>query len=286
MLPAIWLYLHYFMLVGPLQEDKKATTHQSPQILHTSQISKEQKISICLGDITEIRDTDVIVNAANGALQHNGGLAQAIANKGGSVIQRNSDEYVNNNGQLQEGEVWRTNQVGNLHYKALIHAVGPKWQGGHLKEDSLLYNVCNNILKAAEGYKSICIPAISSGIFNFPLEKCAIILIKAITDYFLSMQNSSIACINLCLYSKDDAETFLKVLKAHQISESTVLPPSTSMRDKKHKFASINQEEKDSSKGNGMSKPEKCINQKESKDKGMSQRENAEMKELSILQKQ
>ena len=79
-LPAIWLYLH-FLFVGSLQEDEKATVHQSPQILHTSQISKNQKISICLGDITEIRDTDVIVNAANGALQHNGGLAKTIANK-------------------------------------------------------------------------------------------------------------------------------------------------------------------------------------------------------------
>ena len=272
MLPAIWLYLH-FLFVGSLQEDEKATVHQSPQILHTSQISKNQKISICLGDITEIRDADVIVNAANGALQHNGGLAKTMANKGGPVIQRNSDKYVKENGQLQEGEVWMTNLVGNLHCKALIHAVGPKWQGGHLQEDSLLHNVCSNILKAAEGYKSICIPAISSGIFNFPLEKCATILIKAITDYFFSMQKSSITCINLCLYLKDDAETFLKVLKAHLIPESTVLPSSTSKRDKKHKFASIIQEQKDSSKGKGLSKPEKCINQEEkdsSKGKGMS----------------
>ena len=64
----------------------------------------------------------------------------------------------------------------------LIHAVGPKWQGGHSQEDSLLYKVCSNILKAAEGYKYVCIPAISSGIFNFPLEKCAMIITKAITD--------------------------------------------------------------------------------------------------------
>ena len=56
------------------------------------QISKDQKIVVYLGDITEIRDTDVIVNAANGA-QHTGGLAKAIANKVGPVIQRISDEY-------------------------------------------------------------------------------------------------------------------------------------------------------------------------------------------------
>ena len=87
------------------------------------------------------------------------------------------------------------------------------------------------------------------------------------------MQKSSITCINLCLYLKDDAEAFLKVLKAHLIPESTVLPLSTSKRDKKHEFASIIQEQKDSSKGKGLSKLEKCINQEEkdsSKGKGMS----------------
>ena len=212
------------------------------------QISKDQKIVIYLGDITEICDTDVIVNAANGALQHIGGLAKAIANKGGIVIQRISDEYVNEHGHLQEGEVWMTNQVGNLHCKALIHAVGPKWQGGHSQEDSLLYKVCTNILKAAEGYKSVCIPAISSGIFNFPLEKCAMIITKAITDYYLNTQKSSITCTNLCLYSESDAETFLEALKAHQISDNTVVPPSTSITDQKDKLGSTNQEEKDSLK--------------------------------------
>ena len=61
-----------------------------------------------------------------------------------------SREYVNENGQLQKGKVWMTNQVGNLHCKALMHADGPKCQGGHLQEDSLLHNVCSNILMAAK----------------------------------------------------------------------------------------------------------------------------------------
>ena len=108
----------YFL--GPLFKAEKPITQQNPQMLHTLQISKDQKIVIYLGDITEIRDTDVIVNAANGALQHIGGLAKAIANKGGPVIQRISDEYVNEHGHLQEGEVWMTNQVGKLIYIAKL----------------------------------------------------------------------------------------------------------------------------------------------------------------------
>lgn len=159
---------------------EKGTTQQKPQMLHTVQISKNQKIVIYLGDITEFHEADVIVNAANGALQHIGGIAKAISSKGGPVIQRISDEYVNQHGQLQEGEAWMTNQVGNLRCKALVHAVGPRWRGANnnFQEDSLLYETCSNSLKAAEGYKSVCIPAISSGIFRFPLEKCSVIITK------------------------------------------------------------------------------------------------------------
>ena len=139
--------------------------------------------------------------------------------------------------------------------------MGPKWQGGHSQEDSLLYKVCTNILKAAEGYKSVCFPAISSGIFNFPLEKCAMIITKAITDYYLNTQKLSITCTNLCLYSESDAETFLEALKAHQISDNTVVPPSTSITDKQDKLGSTNQEEKDSLKSKVMSKTKKCRNE-------------------------
>ena len=246
--------LFYVHFLGPLFKAEKPITQQTPQMLHSLQISKDQKIVIYLGDITEIHDTDIIVNAANGTLQHTGGLAKAIAYKGGSVIQRISDKYVNEHGHLQEGEVWMTNQVGNLQCKALIHAVGPKWQGGHLQEDSLFYQVCSNVLKAAEDHKSVCISAISSGIFNFPLAKCAMIVTKAITDYFLNAQKSSITCTSLCLYTKSDAETFLKALKAHQISDNTVIPPSASDSDQKDKLDSTNQEEKDSLKSKVLSK--------------------------------
>ena len=95
------------------------------------------------------------------------------------------------------------------------------------------------------------------------------IITKAITDYYLNTQKSSITCTYLCLYSKSDAETLLKALKAHQISDNTVVPPSTSISDQKDKLGSTNQEENDSLKSKVMSKTK-----------------NVEMKELLILQKQ
>ena len=151
---------------------------QEPTLLYAAQISYTQKIEIYIGDITKLYRSDVLVNAANGALQHKGGLAKVIADNGGDVIQKASDEYVNRYGQIQEGDVWLTTEVGKLNCKALVHAVGPVWRGGKFKEEPLLYQVCTNSMKAAEGYTSISIPAISSGIFNFPIKECGMIITK------------------------------------------------------------------------------------------------------------
>ena len=129
---------------------------QEPTLLCAAEISYTQKIEIYIGDITKLYGSDVLVNTANGALQHKGGLAKVIADKA-------FDEYVNQYGQIQEGDVWLTTEVGKLNCK-----------------EPLLYQVCTNSMKAAEGYTSISIPAISSGIFNFLIKECGMIITKAV----------------------------------------------------------------------------------------------------------
>ena len=101
---------------------------QEPTLLYAAQISYTQKIEIYIGDITKLYGSDVLVNVANGALQHKGGLAKVIADNGGNVIQKASDEYVNQYRQIQEGDVRLTTVVGKLNCKALVHAVGPVWR--------------------------------------------------------------------------------------------------------------------------------------------------------------
>jgi O-acetyl-ADP-ribose deacetylase (regulator of RNase III) len=141
------------------------------------------KIVITKSDITK-ENVDCIVNAANSYLKHGGGVALAISKNGGPTIQKESDEYVKKHGPVKTGEVGVTT-AGNLPTKYVIHAVGPVWRGGSKDERNLLYNAVMNSLKKAEELKCkiIALPAISSGIFGFPVKECAKIFKKAVIDF-------------------------------------------------------------------------------------------------------
>lgn len=134
-------------------------------------------LRLVLGDITE-RDVDAIVNAANSYLQHGGGVAGAIVKKGGHIIQEESDRV----GFVPVGNAAITS-AGRLPAKYVIHAVGPRMGEGD--EDNKLKEAIINSLQLAEkkGIKSISIPAISSGIFGFPKDRCAMILVRMALDY-------------------------------------------------------------------------------------------------------
>ncbi len=134
-------------------------------------------IRLVQGDITD-RDVDAIVNAANSYLQHGGGVAGAIVRKGGQVIQEESNKI----GFTPVGTAAITG-AGKLPAKFVIHAVGPRMGEGD--EDSKLKNaVLSSLLLASEkGLKSISIPAVSSGIFGFPKDRCAAILVKEVAGF-------------------------------------------------------------------------------------------------------
>jgi O-acetyl-ADP-ribose deacetylase len=126
------------------------------------------------GDIIE-RNVDVIVNAANSYLKHGGGVAAAIVRKGGAIIQEESDRI--GGGFVPVGSAVITS-AGKLPCKAVIHTVGPRMGEGN-EDNKLLRAVQSTLALAAErGFKSISIPAISSGIFGFPKDKCAKILVQ------------------------------------------------------------------------------------------------------------
>jgi O-acetyl-ADP-ribose deacetylase (regulator of RNase III) len=154
------------------------------------------------GDITE-RDVDAIVNAANSHLQHGGGVAGAIVRKGGQVIQEESNEI----GYTPVGAAVITG-AGKLRAKFVIHAVGPRMgEGG---EDNKLKNAISNSLKLAskKGLKSISLPAISSGIFGFPKDRCAEILVKEALNYIEKNPKSSLQLIEFCIYDDLTKEYF------------------------------------------------------------------------------
>jgi len=149
------------------------------------------------GDITE-RNVDAIVNAANSHLQHGGGVAGAIVRKGGPVIQEESDRI----GFVPVGEAAVTG-AGRLPCRAVIHAVGPRMGEGD--EDNKLKNAVRNSLRLAseKGFRSISMPAISSGIFGFPKDRCARILVTESIRFLKHHPDSSIEIVEFCIF--DDA---------------------------------------------------------------------------------
>ncbi len=159
-------------------------------------------IRIVKGDITE-SDTDAIVNAANSYLQHGGGVAGAIVRKGGSVIQDESNAI----GYVPVGECTITTG-GALKARHVIHAVGPRM--GETDEENKLKKTINNVLGLASSreLKSIAIPAISAGIFRFPKDKCARILIEE-TTAFVREKKTTLKEIIFCLMDTDIIDFFV-----------------------------------------------------------------------------
>lgn len=158
-------------------------------------------IKLVRGDITE-RNTDAMVNAANSYLKHGGGVAAAIVRKGGSTIQDESDKI----GFVPVGSAVITT-AGKLSSKAVIHVVGPRTGEGN--EDEKLTNAVKNalLLASKQNFSSISMPAISSGIFGFPKDKCAKILVQE-SKRFLENETTSIEVIEFCIIDDETIEYF------------------------------------------------------------------------------
>ncbi|MFX0020836.1 MAG: macro domain-containing protein [Candidatus Hermodarchaeota archaeon] len=161
-------------------------------------------ISLVQGDITEL-DTDAIVNAANAQLILGGGVAGAIRRKGGPSIQEECDKI---GGTFVGGAVITTG--GNLKSKYVIHAVGPRMGEGN--EDDKLKNATINCLKLMDEnkLKTIAFPAISTGIFGYPIDRCAKIMITTTKEYL--QRETQIEEVIFCLFTVSDFEVFEREL--------------------------------------------------------------------------
>jgi len=156
-------------------------------------------------DITEMK-TDAIVNAANARLILGGGVAGAIRKKGGPQIQEECNKI---GGTFVGGAVITTG--GKLKAKHVIHAVGP--QMGEGNENEKLKNATLSSLKLADdnNLKSIAFPAISTGIFGFPIQRCAEVMLKTTIDYLKGQ--TGLQKVVFCLFGRDNYEIFAKQLK-------------------------------------------------------------------------
>jgi O-acetyl-ADP-ribose deacetylase (regulator of RNase III) len=158
-------------------------------------------------DLTEC-DVDAIVNAANSRLQHGGGGAGAIVRKGGRAIQDESDKI----GYVPVGGAAITTG-GKLKARYVIHAVGPRMGEGD--EDNKLKNAINSVLELAvdERFKSISIPAISAGIFGFPKDRCAKILVGAAAAFLKSKPEHPLELVEFCIFDQEAFGFFNKEME-------------------------------------------------------------------------
>lgn len=163
-------------------------------------------IELTKGDISELA-VDAIVNAANSDLILGSGVAGAISRRGGPSIQAECDRIAH----CDVGSAVITGG-GNLPAAHVIHAVGPRMGEGN--EPGKLAGATRTSLMIAEreGLASIALPAISTGVFGYPLESCAEVMIRVIVDFTFE-QLSSLKRIIMCLYDDRAYQIFVAALQ-------------------------------------------------------------------------
>ncbi len=167
-------------------------------------------LELCQGNIATM-ETDAIVNAANRNLSHGGGVAAAIASQGGPEIQQESDAWVSKHGQVLTGSVAITG-AGRLAAKYVIHAVGPVYDGTYRSATKLASAVRSSLALADEhNLKSIALPAISTGIFGYPLSAAAGVMLSEAVEYLEG--ETGLERVVFCLYEPMAFDGFVANLK-------------------------------------------------------------------------
>ena len=164
------------------------------------------RIELVAGDITDLA-VDAIVNPANTALILGAGVAGAIRRKGGPAIRRECDAI----GGCPEGGAVVTGG-GDLAARWVIHAVGP--HGSDPDADRLLSSACRAALERARelGAASVALPAISTGVFGFPMEGAARILLDTAARF--AAEHESPARIVFCLRDAEALGVFASAMAA------------------------------------------------------------------------
>lgn len=161
-------------------------------------------IHLVPGDITQ-SEADAIVNPANSQLILGGGVAGAIRKHGGPAI----EEECKTLAPCPVGEAVATT-AGRLKARYVIHAVGPRWGEGN--EEAKLKSAVTNSLKRADelGLRSLALPAISTGVFGFPLEQAANTIMAALRDYLRGP--TGLKTVFLSLFDEKSVKVFNEVM--------------------------------------------------------------------------
>jgi O-acetyl-ADP-ribose deacetylase (regulator of RNase III) len=164
-------------------------------------------LSLVEGEITK-EETDVIVNAANSRLAGGGGVDGAIHRAGGPSIMEECRQI----GGCPTGQAVITT-AGNLKAKYVIHTVGPVYQGGTKGEAALLKSAHLESLKlvSSKKLKSVAFPAISTGVYGYPVDDAAHIAITTVIDYL--KEHADIELVRFVLFGRKTYEIFAEELR-------------------------------------------------------------------------
>lgn len=164
------------------------------------------KIEVVLGDIASQDDVDAVVNAANAQLERGGGVAGAIHEAAGSGLVEEARPL----GPIGPGEAVITGGH-DLPNRYVIHTLGPVY-GQDRPEDELLANCYRNSLALAEEQEigSVAFPAISTGIFGYPLEEAAEVALRAVIEEAESLQN--VRLVRFVLFGEEELEVYERAL--------------------------------------------------------------------------
>ncbi|XP_062861474.1 protein mono-ADP-ribosyltransferase PARP9 [Trichomycterus rosablanca] len=178
------------------------------QIKYSKQLPNGVNISVWKDDLTT-HTVGAVVNAANEFLSHGAGLALALSKAGGPEINRTSKEIIKHHGKVPTGDAVLA-PAGNLPCDMIIHAVGPMMSSSPSgmeiqKASDLLEKAIRRILEITDrsNLQSVAIPAISSGIYNFPLHLCAKIIVNTVKAYSYA-KKSGHSGMDVRLVNNDD----------------------------------------------------------------------------------
>jgi O-acetyl-ADP-ribose deacetylase (regulator of RNase III) len=171
-----------------------------------SATKRVKNIELVRGDIIAVA-ADAIVNPSNTRLILGTGVSGAIAAAGGPSIQ----EEMSALGQCEVGHAVATG-AGSLPHRYVIHTVGPRMGEGH--EDAKLQKATESTLAVAEelGLTSVVFPAVSTGVFGFPVERCATVMLTVALDHYKKGIPRRIERVIFCLHTPHDYDTFANTL--------------------------------------------------------------------------